>query len=302
MEWPRYGSPHTLRKSFQESESSTATLTPDFAFHLTVGMIEMMRLLIAALAVCPLLAQETSSPNAVKPESEQVAPKKFTIDTGTKIPLTMLNSVSTKHAVEGDRVYLETLFPVLNNGRIVIPAGSSVAGTVTSFKRPGKVKGRGELYVRFDSLILPNGTTRDFKSRLGSIDGRDNQSLDRQEGIVKGEGNKAGDAQTVGTATAAGASIGAIAMRTGTGAGIGAAAGAAAGLIGVLLTRGPDVVLAKGSTVEMLLDRPLTFEESEIEFQNTGNTPRRGNDGGPVNKKSGGSLPGIMGRRVPMTP
>lgn len=255
-------------------------------------MIVVMRpLLFTALAVSLLAQEQAPAP-----------PKSYTVETGTKIPLTMLNSVSTKHAVEGDRVYLEVLFPVLSGGRIVIPAGSSVAGTVTSFKRPGRVKGRGELYVRFDSLILPNGTTREFKSRLGSIDGRDNQGFDRQEGRMKGEGNKAGDATAIGTATAAGASVGAIATRTAGGAGIGAAAGAAAGLIGILVTRGPDVVLAKGSTVEMLLDRPLTFEESELDFQSAGTGIRRGADGGPAPKKSNGSLPGIMGRRVPMTP
>jgi type IV secretion system protein VirB10 len=50
------------------------------------------------------------------------------------------------------------------------------------------------------------------------------------------------------------------------GAGIGAAAGAAAGMAGVLLSRGPDAVLAKGQTLEMLLDRPISFEESELNF------------------------------------
>jgi hypothetical protein len=46
----------------------------------------------------------------------------------------------------------------------------------------------------------------------------------------------------------------------------GASAGAAAGLAGVLLTRGPDVVLQKGSVVEMVLDRPLYYEEKELDF------------------------------------
>jgi type IV secretion system protein VirB10 len=52
------------------------------------------------------------------------------------------------------------------------------------------------------------------------------------------------------------------------GAGIGGAAGAAAGIAGVLLTRGPEAILAKGSTVEMVLDRPLTFESAELNFSN----------------------------------
>ena len=44
----------------------------------------------------------------------------------------------------------------------MIQPGSYVPGSVTQVKRPGRVKGRGELYVHFDSLTLPNGVTRDF--------------------------------------------------------------------------------------------------------------------------------------------
>jgi type IV secretion system protein VirB10 len=193
----------------------------------------------------------------------------YTVEPGTKIPLTLINTISTKHSSEGDRVYLETAFPILVNGRIVVPVGSYVAGTVTQIKKPGRMKGRGELYVRFDSLTLPNGVTRDFRARLGGVDGQTAGELDRSEGKVKSEGNKAGDARTVGEVAGAGASVGAIAGRSVTGVGIGAAAGAAAGLIGVLATRGPDAVLARGSTVEMVLDRPVTFEDNDLNFTGT---------------------------------
>jgi type IV secretion system protein VirB10 len=50
--------------------------------------------------------------------------------------------------------------------------------------------------------------------------------------------------------------------------GIGAGAGAAAGLVGVLATRGPDTILARGSTLEMVLDRPLVFQTGELDFGN----------------------------------
>jgi type IV secretion system protein VirB10 len=198
-------------------------------------------------------------------QTDSTGTKAYTVQAGTKIPLSMINSISTKTAAEGDRIYLETVFPILVDGKIVIPPGSYVAGTVTESKRPGKVKGKGELYVRFDSLTLPNGTTRDFRSRVGSLDGRASEDLDKNEGKIKGEGTKAGDATTIGTAAGAGASVGGIATRTGMGAGIGAAAGAAAGLVGVLMSRGPDAVLAKGTTLEMILDRNLVFDESELD-------------------------------------
>ena len=197
-------------------------------------------------------------------------PNQFVVDAGTKIPLSLINTISTKHSAAGDRVYLETSFPILAGGRIVIPVGSYVAGTVTMLKKPGRVKGRGELYVRFDSLTLPNGVTRDFRARIGGVDGQTDSELDKSEGKVRSEGNKAGDMRTVAEVAGAGASVGMIAGNaaghTGMGAGIGAAAGAAAGLIGVLATRGPDAVLARGATVEMVLDRAVSFNENELNF------------------------------------
>lgn len=198
-------------------------------------------------------------------------PAAFVINAGTRIPLRLINSVSTRNAAEGDRVYLETAFPILVGTKIVIPVGSHVAGTVTQVKKPGRVKGRGELYVRFDNLILPSGAGRDFRSRLGAIDGSSHDELDRSEGKVISEGHKAGDAAIVGGVAALGASTGAIiATRTAAsglkGVGIGAAAGAAAAMIGILATRGPDAMLARGSTVEMILDRPLEFSFDELDF------------------------------------
>jgi len=234
-------------------------------------------------------APEASPAQGLKqPEAEGQAG--FVIEPGTRIPLSLINSVSTKGSAEGDRVYLETVFPIMVSGRIVIPPGSYVAGTITEVKRPGRVKGRGEMYLRFDSLTLPNGVTRDFRARVGSLDGSSSDELDRGEGKIKSDTNKSGDARSVGEAAAAGTSVGVIAGsaagRPAMGAGIGAAAGAAAGLLGVLLSRGPDVVLARGTTLEMVLDRPISFTEEEIE--NLSIPPRRPQSGsGPDARPSG---------------
>jgi len=210
----------------------------------------------------PEPAPENAGPVPAKPVRRYIVPA------GVRIPLSLLNSVSTRQSAEGDRIYLVTAFPVLAQGRVVISPGSYVAGTLTRVTRPGRVAGRGELYLRFDSLTLPNGVTRDFRARLGGLDGDAHGQLDRDEGKVTGDGNKSGDVRTIGEAAGAGASVGTIAGAAtghpGMGAGVGGAAGAAAGLAGVLLTRGPDVTLAKGTTVEMILDRPLAFDEDEL--------------------------------------
>jgi hypothetical protein len=221
-------------------------------------------LTFAFLGTAALVAQ----PPVPQAPDAAAQPSTYTVTLGTKIPLTLINSISTKHSAIGDRVYLQTAFPVLVNGRIVIPVGSYVAGSVTQIKKPGRVKGKGELYVRFDSLTLPNGVTRDFHSRLGGMDGTAAGNVDRTEGKVEGDGNKAGDLKTVGDVAATGAALGGIAgnagHRSGLGLGIGAGVGAAAGLIAVLASRGPDAVLAKGTTVEMVLDRDLNYAGSEL--------------------------------------
>jgi type IV secretion system protein VirB10 len=215
-------------------------------------------------------ANPETTAERVEPEPARAAAKEmtYTLAAGTKIPLKLINAVSTKSASEGDRVYLETVFPVVAEGRIVIPPGSAVAGTVTSVTRPGRVKGRGELYLRFDSIVLANGTTRDLRGRPDGLDAEADATLDREEGKIQSRGTKGSDAKKTGQAAATGAAAGSIAGsmggRGGMGAGIGAAGGAAAGLAGVLLSRGADTVLARGAIIEMQTDRPLVFAESEL--------------------------------------
>jgi hypothetical protein len=259
------------------------------------------------------VAPETTPPadkaapvDTVKAEPLKVDPQErdYLVDIGTKIPLSMINSVSTKNSAAGDRVYLETTFPIVVDGRIVIPAGSYVMGTITDAKRAGRVKGKAEFRLRFDSLTLPNGVTRDFRATVAGLDGRAKESLDRKEGVVRSEGNKAGDAQTVATGTIYGASGGGLAgLAAGSaakGAGIGAAAGATAALVGILVTRGPDAVLSRGTTVEMVLDRQVTYNEAELNFSNTG-TRRVSNDNGGPQPSQRSPMPNPTGfpRRLP---
>jgi hypothetical protein len=247
-------------------------------------------LLAGVVSLAAQQADQATAPAEPKPET-----KTFQVEPNTRIPLSMINSVSTKTAAPGDQVYLETVFPILVNGRIVIPPGSYVLGTITKVQRPGKVKGRGEFYLRFDSLTLPNGVTRDFRARVSGLDGRASEELDRKEGSIKSEGNKSGDTRTVLEGAVAGAGVGAlagsVAGATGMGAGIGAAAGAAAGLAAVLFTRGPDAVLAKGTTIEMVLDRNVDFNETELDFSGS---PAKGNVG-----EGSGPLPSQKNQGAP---
>jgi hypothetical protein len=179
------------------------------------------------------------------------------------------NAITTRNAQPGDPIYLETLFPIVQNDKILIPAGSYVQGEILEAKRPGRVKGRGELRLRLTSMILPNGYTVSFTAVPNNAGTGGNESVDK-EGTIKGDTNKAGDAGTIITDTGVGTAIGGIAARSGEGAGIGAGAGLAAGLITVLLTRGPELELPRGTTLDVVLDRDLHLDPSKINFTDLG--------------------------------
>lgn len=219
----------------------------------------------------PAAAQATEGPSSGLQLREEPSEDAVTLPRGTRVPLVLINSVSTKHASPGDKVYLKSVYPVIVGGRVMVPPGTYVSGSITSTKRPGRVKGKGELYLRFEQMILPNGVIRDLTGRVGALDGRSPEGFDKDEGRISSEGNKGGDTRTVAETTAAGAGIGTLAGaaggRTGMGLGIGSAAGAAAGLASVLLSRGPDAILEKGSQLDMELDRDLFFAQEELEFE-----------------------------------
>ena len=264
---------------------------------------------IPAIAIFAALASAESVDTADSPETEvpaqagEVAPDAV-VPAGTRVPLVMINSISSKHSEPGDPVYLESVYPVVVDGRVMIPAGTNVSGSVIHSKRPGRVKGRGQLGIRLEQMILPNGVIRDLSGRPGALDGRSPDNFDRETGTVKSAGTKGEDARDVASATATGASVGTIAGaiggRMGTGLGVGSAAGAAAGLASVLLTRGPDAMLDRGTHIEMLLEQDLHFSEDEMQDWGSGTGARRNIGPGPNPQRNDRNNRGRIGRGVPI--
>jgi len=214
----------------------------------------------------------TDAPPAAKPDAAATPIKpgtKIEVPTGTHIPLVLHNGISTRSTKPGDPVYFETLFPVMLDGKVVIPAGSFVGGEVTESKRPGRVKGRGELMIKLNSMILPNGYFVNLNATPNNADTNGGESVD-SEGRIKGDSDKTSDAGTIAKTTAAGAGIGAIAARTPAGVGIGAGVGAAVGLMAVLLTRGPEAEMPRGTTVDVTLNRPLFLDAEKVQFTGPG--------------------------------
>ena len=228
----------------------------------------------AAVPPEPAPAPATAPAAAAPPEqpaakTDAPAAARIELPAGTRLPLVLHNGISTRTAQVGDPVYFETLFPVMKDGRVVIPAGSYVSGEVTESKRPGRVKGRGEIAIRLMTLILPNAYMVSFAGAPSNASTGGNESMD-SEGRIKRDTDKGADIGTVAKTTGAGAGIGAIGTRSGSGAAIGAGVGAAVGLAAVLLTRGPEAELPRGTTLDAVLDRPMYLDADKVQFTGPG--------------------------------
>lgn len=187
---------------------------------------------------------------------------------GTVIPIALTAYISTKSSQAGDTVYADTTYPIWVQQRLVIPKGSTIRGTLTEVVRPGRVKGKGRIAVRFDDILLPNGVKRDISVSLRGIHGSGEESLDSTQESVEGSGGKSEDIGAIAGKSAPGAITGAIVGR-GSGAAIGGGVGAAVGLATILFTRGRDLVLAPGTQFDLELIKPLRFTFNEIGFSSS---------------------------------
>jgi hypothetical protein len=216
----------------------------------------------ASLGASPA-QQESANPIVATSNATQVA-----IPTGTRLPLVLRNGINTRTAKAGDSVYFETAYPIARNNRIVIPMGSFVRGQIVEAKRPGRIRGRGEFRIALDQMMLPNGYTIELTATPSSVD-RDGKEGVTPEGVVTGPGAVGRDVGTVLLATAIGGPVGGYAgvlagSPSRASLAIGHGAGAAAGLLAVLLTRGPEAELPRGTTLDVILDHALLLDANHL--------------------------------------
>jgi hypothetical protein len=204
-------------------------------------------------------AVATQSQSLVAPQSQP-----FEVPAGTRLPLVLRNGINTRTAKVGDSIYFETIYPIAVNNRIVIPIGSFLRGQLLESKRPGFVKGRGEIRMVLDQMTFPNGYTVTLAAIPNSVDRNGQEGVDK-EGTIKGPSSAKRDVGLLLVATGGGAYIGTLAGAiengaAGTGALIGSGVGAAAAVIAILATRGPEAELPRGTTLDVVFDRPLMLD------------------------------------------
>ena len=177
--------------------------------------------------------------------------------------IALQRSLNSMTASTGDTFSAIIEVPVTQNDQIIIPQGSFIIGHVAESAKAGRLKGKGQLLLAFDTIILPNGTTRNLRAVVQSAEG---YKIDpaKETGQLEASGDQA---EEVGggavTGTVVGATVGAIGGGTLRGAGIGAGVGAAAGAIIGLIQRGEEVELPRGSSLTIELREDVEFVKPE---------------------------------------
>jgi len=220
-------------------------------------------LAVICFTVC-LSAQDTPATQSARSSDEKSSQQKLTVPAGTQILVALKSPISTKSAKIGDAVYASTSFPYVQNEKVLIPAGTYVQGRITSITRPGRVKGRAELLIRFTTLIYPSGYTVLLPGSVENVPGAEHATVKGDEGTIQQNGEKGHDVGTIAGTAATGTLIGAAAGGL-KGAGVGAASGGALGLAIALLSRGSDVRLETGTSLQMVIQRPIDVDADRVE-------------------------------------
>jgi len=178
-----------------------------------------------------------------------VATGSFVIPNGTQLVAVLNSDLSTQNVREGDRFTMTVRSP----GQY---EGATIEGSVLSVDRGGRVTGRSELTMDFDTIRLRDGRSYRFAGILegvrtpeGEIVRIDNEGAVRESDQT----NKTVTRTAIGTAV--GAIIGAIAGG-GKGAAIGAVIGAGAGAGSVYIQGRNDLELNAGTEVTLRATGP----------------------------------------------
>ncbi len=216
--------------------------------------MKAIRILAAAyvvgyMAFGILYAQAQANPELVLPEK-------------TRISLQLNDHLSTKTNVEGDEFTANVIAPVYSGDRLIIPKGSVVTGNISRVQRAGRFKSKAMMNLHFQTIRVPGRGELSIVASLAKVDADGNAGV-QTESTVQAGSSTGSDVRRILTPGLTGGVIGGV-TGGGRGAAIGAGVGAAVGAAIIFSTRGKDIEMRRGSTMEIVLDRPLSMSlESE---------------------------------------
>jgi hypothetical protein len=159
------------------------------------------------------------------------------IPVGQELDVRLQTPLSSETSTVEQRFEATTVADVVQNGRVLIPAGSVVRGVVAEVKRPGRIDRQGSLTLSFDQIEV-RGRTYQMRALATQV---------FESGGIREE------AGTAGAGGAVGAVVGGI-LGGVSGALLGAAIGAGGAIIA---TEGKDIHLPAGSIIRVRLDSAL---------------------------------------------
>ena len=200
--------------------------------------------ILSGLVLIGTVAVDSAAPVAPAHVAVGRASRQMTIPAGTVLHLRVNRGFGSAISRVEDPVPATLVNPVVIGGRTVLPAGSVASGYVVQATRPGKVKGRGRVAVRFTRITPAGDDTR--------------YNMQTRSWAAVAPATKKKDALTIGLPAAGGAVVGGL-VKGKKGAGIGALVGGGAGTAAVLSTRGKDVSIGRGAALAVSLTAPLTI-------------------------------------------
>src|SRR5438067_6470779 len=157
---------------------------------------------LALFFIIGISAGQTHGPRAALPN----------VPSGTLIRASMVDSLSSGTAREGETFQASLEDAITANGQVIFPRGSQVTGSVEAVHPSGRLSDPGALQLTLNSISNGSQTAHITTEPL----------------LVRGESHTKSNVEKIGGGAAVGAIIGAIAGG-GKGAAIGAGAGTAAG-------------------------------------------------------------------------
>lgn len=175
-----------------------------------------------------------------QPAPDQPIVTVWTVAVGTEIDVRLQTPLNSGTVKVEDRFEATTILDYTIGPDVVIPAGSTVRGFVSSVRAAGKIDRKGSLTLSFDEIRIGN---RSYRLRASVV-----QALD---------GKKVDDLTRIGAGAAVGAIIGGL-----LGGGKGALLGVLVGGGGTIAaTEGADVDLPVGTVLRIRVDQPLEINK-----------------------------------------
>lgn len=109
---------------------------------------------LAAVA-CGATTRDPSPPTTTPSGPVEVGPSQLgVVPAGTELDVRLQSTLSSETASVEQRFEATTAADLMQEGRVLVPAGSVVRGVVTDVKRPGRVDRVGSLTLSFDRMVV----------------------------------------------------------------------------------------------------------------------------------------------------